>query len=404
MMNTENPQNPDDLRKELEEENELLLTQLHLVQEELERYYLKCKELEQGSVSSAPHVNTALTAWVDDELPQALAETMRQKKLSEIQRELQQIEASNALPARLGNLLIQSADAGALASLPGKLLKIWRQSKQQAPDVLGGKEYKKVIETYEKEGFAATEKLLVTADVFATHKANAWTALARHLKGCNKAHVVLAARRAYAEDPKAYRLKWLAFRLRDNREYLEADALLDLLPADITFNDSESRLVSEIRYEAKTDRLRQAKKGSSYDARREAQNNQQKQLSNERDEQSRLAAERAREIETLLKKTKAQHAAAQQQLVERDSQLAAQQEALNRLDQDKTQLVAQRNTTQQLAAARLTEINELQQHIKKHQAEVADLSARQQLMHEEMVRAEAQLDLIKDVMLRESAL
>ena len=41
--------NVDEKLKDLEEENELLLLQLHQVQEELEVHFLKCKELEGGA-------------------------------------------------------------------------------------------------------------------------------------------------------------------------------------------------------------------------------------------------------------------------------------------------------------------------------------------------------------------
>ncbi len=39
-----------------------------------------------------------------------------------------------------------------------------------------------------------------------------------------------AARRAYAVEPRGFRLKWLAFRLYEAGELVEAEAMLALLP------------------------------------------------------------------------------------------------------------------------------------------------------------------------------
>jgi peptidoglycan hydrolase CwlO-like protein len=74
------------------------------------------------------------------------------------------------------------------------------------------------------------------------------------------------------------------------------------------------------------------------------------------------------------------------------------------LESEKSALVGRREEAEKLAAERLKQINELQQQIQSRQAGEADLAARQQMMHEEMVRAEAQLDLIKDMLLREPGL
>lgn len=72
-------------------------------------------------------------------------------------------------------------------------------------------------------------------------QANAWTALSRHLMQNKRDHAAEAARRAYALDPKPYRLKWLAFRLHEAGDVIEAAAMLELLPADTPFSSSETR-------------------------------------------------------------------------------------------------------------------------------------------------------------------
>lgn len=85
-------------------------------------------------------------------------------------------------------------------------------------------------------------------------------------------------------------------------------------------------------------------------------------------------------------------------------EIEALQAAKAQLEQEQTALVGRQEETAKLAAERLKQINELQQQIQSRQAGEADLATRQQLMHEEMVRAEAQLDLIKDMLLREPGL
>src|SRR5690606_13152659 len=109
-------------------------------------------------VAASP--STHAQGWVDDELPEVLAENRRLRALAEVQQQLHQIETQNALNVRLGNMLIEAADAGALMSVPGKLIKIWRQSSRQEPPAsLGGKTFDKVIASYNEGGFQAVEQL-----------------------------------------------------------------------------------------------------------------------------------------------------------------------------------------------------------------------------------------------------
>ena len=361
--------------KEAEEENELLLLQLHQVQEELEQYFLRNQALEKGQTGSAGTVQ-----WVDEELPEALAEVRRLRTLMEAQTRAHQLEAQNALNARLGNILIRSVESsGSLIGVPAKLLKIWRQStRQQPPGVLGGEGFDKVIAAFGEGGFDAVRQLLATADISPEIQANAYTAVARHLKG-DVVQAAEAAREAYSTDPRPYRLKWLAFRLYGAGEILEADALLDLLPQDMSYSDSESREVSQIRYEAKRTRKQEAQKQCRFSERRAEMEQRLKKLDQDREKQVKLAEARAREIEAL-------------------------QTAKAQLEQEKSALAGRQEEQAKLAAERLKQINELQQQINSRQVGEAELAARQQLMHEEMVRAEAQLDLIKDMLLREPGL
>jgi hypothetical protein len=250
-MNQNNQVNPESRLKEMEEENDLLLCQLHQAQEELERYYLRNQELEerQSIGSGVP----ASIAWVDDELPDILAENQRLQVLVEVQQKVHRLETQNALSAKLGNILIQGVDSpGSLLSVPGKLGRIWRESARQVPpDSLGGKGFDKVIAVYDDGGFDAVEKLLAGVSISPVMLADAYTALARYLMKKDRVSAAKAARRAYARDPKPFRLKWLAFRLYEAGEVVEAEAMLDILPGELSFSDSETRQVSRLRHDAR---------------------------------------------------------------------------------------------------------------------------------------------------------
>ncbi|WP_346796468.1 hypothetical protein R5M92_13415 [Halomonas sp. Bachu 37] len=94
-------------------------------------------------------------------------------------------------------------------------------------------------------------------------------------------------------------------------------------------------------------------------------------------------------IEQLSEKTKALEAA-QKQLAERDAQL-----------KEKAQQLAERD--KQLTEQK--QVNEkAQQAIKQHEHENQTLQHRQQLLQDELVKGEAQIDLIKDLLLREPGL
>lgn len=189
----------------------------------------------------------------DYELAGVVAENRRLHALVDAQRQLYHLEMHNALNVRLGNILIQAVDSpSTLLSVPGKLLGIWRQSvRKNPPAALGGKGFGKVISTYEEEGFAAVEKLLARISVSPVMQANAWTALSRHLIQNKRDQAAEAARRAYALDPKPYRLKWLAFRLHEAGDVIEAAAMLELLPAGTSFSGSEARQAGRLQKEAK---------------------------------------------------------------------------------------------------------------------------------------------------------
>jgi hypothetical protein len=141
-----------------------------------------------------------------------------------------------------------------------------------------------------------------------------------------------------------------------------------------------------------------------------------------REECSMLAARRCTELEqaSALKEQQAQLAleqaevelaalrkqvAALTQMRDQHTGLAAEQQA--RIEQ----LAKARDEQTKLADQRKNELSQLQQKYQQNESRLAGLKAdmaerdvRQQMLNDEMVRAEAQIDLIKDVLLRESGI
>ena len=128
---------------EIQEENELLIAQLHQVQDELERRVLDIK--------SSGHRKSSPLHLVEDELPETVAEMHRLKAILDAQGMVYMHEGQNALNVRLGNLLIKGVESkGGVLSLPNKLVKIWRETNQKnPPETLGGKSFDKIIAAYQ---------------------------------------------------------------------------------------------------------------------------------------------------------------------------------------------------------------------------------------------------------------
>ena len=313
------PQQADMRIKDLEEENKLLLEQLHVVQEELERLHHEGSGLGHKKTGGVEHLH-----WVDDRLPEVMAENMRWRAVVQTQKEIHQLQAQRTLSSKLGDMLIQAASSPvALMAAPAKLLKVWQKEKKQTPPgELGGAGFDKVIAAYRSQGISAVESLLAPTSLSDTLQANAWTALARSLVHHNPSAAAEMARRAYALEPRPFRLKWLAFRLHEAGEWLEAEAMLDSLPPDLPFSDSEARQARRLRSEAQQARLREAKQKCGYSENRAEVERQLMALSQARDEQATLAAQWQGELQALQQ--------TQSQLEQENAALLAQSQALQR--------------------------------------------------------------------------
>lgn len=298
----EAPQNADAREariRELTEENELLFDQLHVVQEELEKYYHKLKECEARNAS--PGVGTAVA--VSPRTAEVLAENQKLRALVEQQKIALRVEAQNSLAARLGEMLIKGvSSAGSLFFLPVRLRKMWKALDRTVPPVeLGGKTFQKLIDAHGAGGAEAVEKLLDAVFISPVMRANAYTALARHLMLTDVQKAAVNARLAWETDPRPYRLKWLAFRMHDADDAVTAEAMLDMLPADISMSESEQRQAIRIRQESRSERQRSVKNETAFAESRQVDDRRVKELTQEV-EKFKREAEQARAQQAALQK------------------------------------------------------------------------------------------------------
>lgn len=118
----------------LQDENRLLLEQLKVVQEELERMHYQPRAIAANVVPTVIQI-----APVDERLVQIEAENIRYQTMLEAQGELNELQARYALPSRLGDILIEGTrSAGAFFSVPGRLHRAWRQNRHGTPSAALG--------------------------------------------------------------------------------------------------------------------------------------------------------------------------------------------------------------------------------------------------------------------------
>ena len=96
-----------------------------------------------------------------------------------------------------------------------------------------------------------------------------------------------------------------------------------------------------------------------------------------------------------------QRQAAEKRLAERARENEALKADRGKLEEEKVALTRKIEEIQRLADERLKQVNDFKQQLEKLKAGEAEMVTRQQLMQQEITRAEAQLDLIKEILLRE---
>lgn len=314
--------------KELTEENELLFEQLHVVQEELEKYYHELKDCEQRKGSDAGIDRSVVI--ISPKTSEAIAENVKLRALVAQQQIALQVERANSLAARLGEMLIKGVSSpGSFIAMPVRLHRMWKALEQSTPPAaLGGPSFQKVLDVYAADGNKGVEKLLDSIFLSPVMRANAYTALARQVMLTDAKQGAELARKAWETDPRPYRLKWLAFRLHEADDAINADVLLDMLPADISMNASEKRHADRIRQEAKQECARQAKKTT------EGFQTEFTQLQTTLATLQTAAAESKKQQNTLTARMNKQVEEHKQELKQRDNRIAELQKAADHAKQE----------------------------------------------------------------------
>ena len=248
--------NKDEYINKLLDDNNSLFKQLHIVQAELEKYYFKSKCNSQTN-----NINNDLFMNFPQQAYEAIVENIKLNALVKQQQIILNTERQNSLTSILGKILINGVSSvKEFILLPNKLYKTWKSLSQTIPPKsLGGKQFKYVIEAFTLGGDAAVEKLLNSVFISSIMRANAYTELARHLQSSDIQKASYYAKTAWETDPQPYRLKWLIFRMHEAGDTINADAIIDILPQDISMSDSEKRHIQRIHNESKDIRVKQAK-------------------------------------------------------------------------------------------------------------------------------------------------
>ena len=247
--------------KEYIEDNEVLIEKLKDNQYLLEKYFnLEFQNIdavkEQLLISQALLMNTPDNLVID-----VISKNIKLEKIINIQKKINKIEKENSIFARIGNFIANDHSTASLfINTPIKLFKIWRTYQYAIPPKQFGKNFSEIITRYNDAGEEAVEKLLNSVPISPTMRADAYTMLARYLKQSTPQKAAQYAKLAYNIDPKDYRLKWLAFRLYEASDAVTADAILTILPNNISMSDWEKQQLEKIKKDSHTKLMIEAQK------------------------------------------------------------------------------------------------------------------------------------------------
>ncbi|MFT2188893.1 hypothetical protein [Pseudomonas putida] len=191
------------------------------------------------------------------------------------------------------------------------------------------------------------------------------------------------------------------------KEKAELTAARDTLAKDKTAltqaRDEQSQLATERK--AQLDQL--TKEKAELTAARDTLAKDKTVLTQARDEQAKLATERQAQLDQLTKEkaeltaardTLAKDKTALTQARDEQSQLATERKAqLDKITTERDQLQKSLNENKKALEGAKQQIQQLEE-------EASESLHRQQLLHEELIKAEAQIELIKDLLLREPGL
>ena len=126
-----------------------------------------------------------------------------------------------------------------------------------------------------------------------------------------------------------------------------------------------------------------------------------------RDEQTKLANERKAQLDALTGE-KAQFIAARDALSKDNAALTAARDEQTKLANERkaqlTKTITEREQSQKAVSEHQENLKAAHQHIQTLEANAEETVLRQQLLQEELIKAEAQIELIKDLLLREAGL
>ena len=159
-------------------ENTLLLEQLYVLQDKLEKDHYKYNKHILNNKILNDNLNNYLL-----QINNYIIENIRLKILVEHLQKSLYVEKQNNITSKLGKILINGVSSiKEFISLPFKLCKIWKDLVRTIPpSSLGGKNFQKVIDAYISGGMDSVEKLLDLACISPVMRANAYTSLARQL-------------------------------------------------------------------------------------------------------------------------------------------------------------------------------------------------------------------------------
>ncbi len=212
-------------RDMLLKENVSLIEQLYIVQEKLERYYKALNTFQQiqYNKNNIQPLNTCIS-----------------NKNNKLFNELYMAMSQNSIHNRVSCILINAYNNGSIFFIPFKILFSYKiLASKSIPNQLGKKNFDYVISSYEEGSHTKVEALLDSVKISYYIRANAYTAIAKHIQKKDKLNCAYYAKLAYITDPRPYRLKWLAFRLEDANDLSGAIVAAQLLPNDTLMNDKE---------------------------------------------------------------------------------------------------------------------------------------------------------------------
>jgi len=191
------------------------------------------------------------------------------------------------------------------------------------------------------------------------------------------------------------------------KEKAELTAARDTLAKDkaalTQARDEQAKLATE--RQAQFDQL--TKEKAELTAARDALAKDKTALTQARDEQAKLATERQAQFDQLTKE-KAELATARDALAKDNTALTQARDEQSQLATERKaqldKITAERDQLQKSLNENKKALEGAKQQIQQLEEEASESLHRQQLLHEELIKAEAQIELIKDLLLREPGL